>query len=98
MAQIVISFGSENFECVKNAIQKAIGEEDYTARVTAARSVEEMTLVQTDETFDSLTPQLSARTITNFCLHMKNKGPIHFVNFFGPNFCGASLSCWQGTI
>jgi hypothetical protein len=26
------------------------------------------------------------------------KTPIHFVNLFAPNFCGASLSCWQGTI
>ncbi len=98
MAQIVISFGSENFECVKNAVQKAIGEEDYTADFTTARSVEEMTLVPTDQTLEAVCAKLLAGTITNICLHMKNKTPIHFVNFFAPNFCGASLSCWQGII
>jgi hypothetical protein len=98
VAQIVISFGSENLECVKNAIQKTIGEQDYTADFTTARSVEGMTLVPTDKTFDSLTAELSAGTITNVCLHMKNKRPIDFVNFFAPHFCGASLACWQGTI
>jgi hypothetical protein len=98
MAQIVISFGSENLECVKNAIQKAVGKEDFTADVTTARSVEEMTLVPTDESLEAITAKLSAGTITSVCLHMKNRTPIHFVNLFAPNFCGASLSFWQGTI
>lgn len=54
MAQIVISFGSEQLECVKNAILNAIGGEAYAAHFTTARKVEEMAFVPTDENLESL--------------------------------------------
>jgi hypothetical protein len=98
MAQIVISFGSDDLGSVAAAVKLSIAESEYTVSETTARRVMEMEFTPTGDNLDSITERLYSGELTSACLNLAIPEPIDFIHIFAPNFCGSSLSLWQGVI
>jgi hypothetical protein len=97
MAQLVFEFGAENIDGVKDAIEIAVGNNEYLVSITTATEVESLEYIDTHDDLKSATEKIEEGTFTSFVLSPKDS-PISWAMLNAPYFLGDAMPLWYGAI